>query len=49
MQACDQRCGWCAKNFWCWLKAREAQMSVPRKGEKTTFTQAALTSVKPID
>jgi hypothetical protein len=34
MQHCDQHCGFCAREWFAWLKAREAQMSVPRKSRK---------------
>ena len=29
MQYCDSKCQWCARQFWTWLKAREAMMSKP--------------------
>lgn len=58
MQFCDAKCGWCARNWFQWLKAREAQMSQPtkdkvmpngflRRGCSVPFTSAALTSVRP--
>jgi hypothetical protein len=40
-------CHSCTLNFIKWLKAREAQMSRVKKGMKTSFTQAALTSNIP--
>lgn len=46
MQRCDQRCPWCARDFWNWLKARERQMSIPQKGMTTSFAEAARTSIK---
>lgn len=47
MQHCDQRCSFCAQAFWRWVKSREAQMKVPKKGETVSFAEAARTSVKP--
>lgn len=47
MQHCDARCGWCARNWWRWLKSREAQMSLLRPGQTTSFAQAAATSIRP--
>lgn len=58
MQFCDATCGWCARNWFNWLKSREAQMSVPtkdkvmpnghvRKGCSVPFSEAARTSVRP--
>ena len=47
MQACDQTCAWCARDFWRWLRSREHQMRVPRKGESSTFAAEAATSVRP--
>jgi len=47
MQNCDQTCVHCARYFWKWLKAREAQMSKPLKGQTTTWSEAAATSVRP--
>lgn len=38
MQNCDQTCYWCATNWWEWLKAREGQMSTPRKNRKFSVT-----------
>jgi len=46
MQHCDQTCSYCAREFWKWVKGREAQMSTPRKGESFTFNQAAQTSIR---
>lgn len=46
MQSCDQTCSWCAKHFWKFVKAREAQMSTPRKGEKTSFMEAVETAIR---
>ena len=46
MQACNQTCSFCAREFWKFVKARQAQMSVPRKGETMTFANAAATSVR---
>jgi hypothetical protein len=45
-QHCDQTCAHCAREFWRWLRAREAQMRTPRRGERTTFADAAATSVR---
>lgn len=49
---CDQTCSVCARDWWQWLKAREAQMNtVPKKqaerGCVTSFAAAAATSVRP--
>lgn len=33
MQHCDSKCGQCSRNWWKWFKARQAQMSVPRKAK----------------
>lgn len=48
MKSCDQTCSHCAREFWKFLRARMAQMSVPRtkKGETTSFAEAAATSIK---
>lgn len=40
-------CGACAKDFWAWLKARMASMASKRKGEATSFADAAATSIHP--
>ena len=40
-------CWNCTLDFIKWFKKREAQMNHPKKGMKTSFTQAALTSIKP--
>lgn len=42
MQSCDQTCTWCARNWFRWLKAREGQMSVPRKAKLHPVTKAVL-------
>ena len=44
MQSCNSKCGHCARNFWNWLKGREAQMRSDHKGG-TPFAEAARTSV----
>ena len=46
-QHCDQTCPFCAREFWRWLKAREAQMRVPKKGEREAFAACAATSNRP--
>lgn len=46
MQHCDQTCSHCAREWWAWLKSREGQMRRPLKGNKTSWSDAALTSVK---
>jgi len=45
-QHCDQTCSWCARQFWRWLKAREAQMWAPRtkRAERTPFNAEVVTS-----
>lgn len=48
MQTCDQTCSHCARDWFRWLKAREGQMSKPHKGAKTTWSEAAATSVRPV-
>lgn len=53
MQFCDSKCGHCARNFWEWLKTREAQMRMPLVLETkdgsvesgTSFASAAASSV----
>ncbi len=40
-------CPWCARNFLYWYKGRIDQMSVPRKNETTSFSEAAATSIIP--
>jgi hypothetical protein len=47
MQHCDSTCAHCAREFFRWLKSRMAQMSLLQKGSKTTFNEAAATSVRP--
>jgi hypothetical protein len=57
-QCDDERCPWCARLFFAWLKARMGQMSVPRKAkvmpsgfvkpaETVSFAEAAATSNIP--
>jgi hypothetical protein len=48
MQHCDQTCSHCARDWFRWLKAREGQMRKPLKGAKTTWSEAAATSVRPV-
>jgi hypothetical protein len=48
MQTCDQTCSHCARDWFRWLKAREGQMGKPHKGAKTTWSEAAATSVRPV-
>lgn len=45
----DPRCAFCAIQFMCWWKERMLQMSWAdeKKGEKTPFSEAAATSVRP--
>lgn len=45
MQTCDQHCNWCARNWWAWLKSREAAMSRSLDGG-TSFASAA--AVRPM-
>jgi anti-sigma factor RsiW len=46
--ACAHRdCNACARAFFRWRKMREAQMALVEPGAGITFTQAALTSVRP--
>lgn len=46
MRSCDQTCSFCAREFWKFVKMREAQMSKPRKGETTSFMQAVETAIR---
>lgn len=43
---CDSTCSFCAREFWNWLKSRNAQMSMSLNGG-TSFADAAARSVKP--
>ena len=49
MQHCNQTCSHCARDWFRWLKSREHQMSMPHKGAKATFAEAAATSVRPVN
>lgn len=40
-------CNACARDFFRWRKTREVQMAMLEPGQSTSFTQAALTSVRP--
>lgn len=42
MQFCDSKCQWCARNWFNWLKAREANMSRSKSG--VAFNDAIVTS-----
>lgn len=44
---CGHRdCNACAREFFRWRKTRESQMALVEEGSTTSFTQAALTSVR---
>lgn len=43
---CHPDCPWCARAFFAWLKARMRDMARPRRGEKTSFADAAATSIR---
>lgn len=40
-------CGACARDWQQWLKAREAAMRRVKKGMRSSFIDAALTSIRP--
>jgi len=40
-------CNACAREFFRWRKTREAQMALVEPGAGTSFTLAAVTSVRP--
>lgn len=44
---CHPDCSFCARDWWRWLRRRQADMARPRRGEAVSFLQAALTSVRP--
>jgi PP-loop superfamily ATP-utilizing enzyme len=44
---CDSTCPTCARDFFDWLKSRMKQMDMVQKGMKTSFSEAAATSVRP--
>ena len=44
---CDSTCSFCAREFWNWLKSRNAQMSMSLDGG-TSFADAAASSVGAI-
>lgn len=49
LNKCHKECPFCARDYFKWLKTREAQMSHPTKGMSVSFAQAAATSVKVED
>lgn len=50
MQHCDEHCGFCAREFWTWVKMRmkSAEREAGRSGDGS-FADAAATSVRPPD
>jgi hypothetical protein len=44
---CDSTCPVCAREFFAWYKSRMKQMEMTVKGNKTSFAEAAATSVRP--
>lgn len=43
---CDVTCSFCAREWWAWLRSREAQMRRPERDGEPAFADAAATSVR---